>query len=131
MICLFDDYDDPLHENLLHKITCRCNEAPAHTGFSMQYRNRQLSYRGNHIRLTNYEFLVFWLLYRGSGYVILRDEFVYFLYEDNDNDIPLGNTVEVMVGRVRKKIQRIEAPIEIETVRGFGYRLITARESSP
>ena len=47
-----------------------------------------------------------------------RTELVEHLYDqDFDRD---SNTIEVFVGRVRKKI----GPDRIETVRGLGYRLI-------
>jgi len=51
------------------------------------------------------------------GRVIRRTELVEHLYDqDFDRD---SNTIEVFVGRLRKKI----GPDRIETVRGLGYRL--------
>jgi two-component system OmpR family response regulator len=50
--------------------------------------------------------------------VISRTELVEHLYDqDFDRD---SNTIEVFVGRVRKKI----GAARIETVRGLGYRLV-------
>jgi two-component system OmpR family response regulator len=50
--------------------------------------------------------------------VISRTELVEHLYDqDFDRD---SNTIEVFVGRVRKKI----GAERIETVRGLGYRLV-------
>ena len=49
--------------------------------------------------------------------MISRTELVEHLYDqDFDRD---SNTIEVFVGRLRKKI----GPDRIETVRGLGYRL--------
>jgi two-component system OmpR family response regulator len=51
------------------------------------------------------------------GEVVSRTELVEHLYDqDFDRD---SNTIEVFIGRVRKKI----GSDRIETVRGLGYRL--------
>ena len=50
--------------------------------------------------------------------VISRTELVEHLYDqDFDRD---SNTIEVFIGRVRKKI----GPDRVQTVRGLGYRLV-------
>ena len=53
-----------------------------------------------------------------KGRVISRTELVEHIYDqDFDRD---SNTIEVFVGRLRKKI----GTQRIETVRGLGYRLL-------
>ena len=61
-----------------------------------------------------------------QGRVISRTELVEHLYDqDFDRD---SNTIEVFVGRIRKKI----GSDRIETVRGLGYRLTCpADETEP
>jgi len=57
-----------------------------------------------------------------QGRVISRTELVEHLYDqDFDRD---SNTIEVFIGRVRKKI----GADRIETVRGLGYRLTAPAE---
>ena len=70
------------------------------------------------LKLTSHEFRLLSYLIHHKGQVISRTELVEHLYDqDFDRD---SNTIEVFVGRLRKKIG---ADI-IETVRGMGYRMM-------
>ena len=69
------------------------------------------------IKLTSHEYRLLSYLMHHQGKVISRTELTEHLYEqDFDRD---SNTVEVFVGRLRKKI----GSDMIETIRGLGYRL--------
>ena len=73
---------------------------------------------GEPLRLTSLEYRLLHYLIMHQGRVISRTELVEHLYDqDFDRD---SNTIEVFVGRVRKKI----GSDRIETVRGLGYRLV-------
>jgi two-component system OmpR family response regulator len=78
---------------------------------------------GAPVKLTSLEFRLLSYLMHHRGRVVPRMELVEHLYEqDFDRD---SNTIEVFVGRLRKKI-----PAHlIETVRGLGYRLADAGDS--
>lgn len=73
---------------------------------------------GAPVKLTAHEFKVLSYLMHHRDKVVSRTELTEHIYDqDFDKD---SNTIEVFVGRLRKKI-----PTEIiETVRGLGYRLI-------
>jgi len=72
---------------------------------------------GNPVKLTSHEYRLLAYLMHHTGRVVSRTELVEHLYDqDFDRD---SNTIEVFVGRLRKKI----GPDRIETVRGLGYRL--------
>ena len=72
---------------------------------------------GTPIKLTSHEYRLLSYLMHHQGKVISRTELTEHLYEqDFDRD---SNTVEVFVGRLRKKI----GSDMIETIRGLGYRL--------
>ena len=72
---------------------------------------------GEPLRLTSLEYRLLHYLMMHQGRVISRTELVEHLYDqDFDRD---SNTIEVFVGRLRKKI----GSDRIETVRGLGYRL--------
>ena len=76
------------------------------------------SVNGEPQRLTSLENRRLHYLMMHQGRVIGRTELVEHLYDqDFDRD---SNTIEVFVGRLRKKI----GPDRIETVRGLGYRLV-------
>jgi two-component system OmpR family response regulator len=69
------------------------------------------------LRLTSLEYRLLHYMMMHQGRVISRTELVEHLYDqDFDRD---SNTIEVFIGRVRKKI----GADRIETVRGLGYRL--------
>jgi len=80
-------------------------------------RSARVTCDGAPIKLTSLEFRLLSYLMHHRGRVVPRMELVEHLYEqDFDRD---SNTIEVFVGRLRKKIP----PHLIETVRGLGYRL--------
>ncbi|WP_345118519.1 response regulator transcription factor [Bartonella pachyuromydis] len=69
------------------------------------------------IKLTSYEFRLLSYLMHHSDRVVSRTELTEHLYDqDFDKD---SNTVEVFVGRLRKKL----GVDLIETIRGMGYRV--------
>ena len=79
---------------------------------------------GEPLRLTSLEYRLLHYLMMHQGRVISRTELVEHLYDqDFDRD---SNTIEVFIGRVRKKI----GPERIETVRGLGYRLTCPPEEA-
>ncbi|MCH8091905.1 MAG: response regulator transcription factor [Proteobacteria bacterium] len=77
---------------------------------------------GAPVKLTAQEFRLLSYLMHHQGQVVSRTELTEHLYsQDFDRD---SNTIEVFVGRLRKKI----GGDFIETVRGLGYRLVAAEE---
>jgi two-component system OmpR family response regulator len=73
---------------------------------------------GQSVKLTSHELRLLSYLMHHKGKVISRTELTEHLYDqDFDRD---SNTIEVFVGRLRKKI----GAERIETMRGLGYRLI-------
>ena len=70
---------------------------------------------GNPIKLTSHEYRLLAYLMHHSGRIISRSEIIDHLYDqDFDRD---SNTVEVFVGRLRKKL----GVDLIQTIRGLGY----------
>lgn len=85
---------------------------------SLDTRTSKVSCEGRHVKLTSHEFRLLSYLMHHQEKVISRTELTEHLYDqDFDKD---SNTVEVFVGRVRKKL----GVNCIETVRGLGYRLL-------
>ena len=81
-------------------------------------------FAGEPLRLTSLEYRLLHYLMMHQGRVISRTELVEHLYDqDFDRD---SNTIEVFIGRVRKKI----GADRIETVRGLGYRLTCPDEET-
>jgi two-component system OmpR family response regulator len=122
-----DDYlTKPFHtEELLARLRALVRRAAGHAqpslacgGLLLDPRAAKASVNGEPVRLTSLEYRLLHYLMLHQDKVISRTELVEHLYDqDFDRD---SNTVEVFVGRLRKKI----GPDRIETVRGLGYRLM-------
>jgi two-component system copper resistance phosphate regulon response regulator CusR len=71
--------------------------------------------------LTAREFAILETLLRRPGAVVSREEILEQAWGEREE--PMSNTVDVLVARLRKKIDAPGRPSRIETVRGMGYRL--------
>lgn len=127
-----DDYlTKPFHtEELLARLRALVRRAAGHTtdtidigGLMVDNRSARAFVDGSPIKLTSHEFRLLSYMAVHVGRVISRTELVEHIYDqDFDRD---SNTIEVFVGRLRKKIG-VE---RIETVRGLGYRLIDPKDA--
>ena len=73
------------------------------------------------LTLTTREFTILELLMRTPGGVVSREEILEQAWGEREE--PMSNTIDVLVGRLRRKLDRPKQPSRIETVRGMGYRL--------
>ncbi len=84
---------------------------------SIDTRASAVLWQGQAINLTALEYKVVAYFVHNAEKVISKTELVEHIYQqDFDRD---SNTIEVFVGRIRKKI----SPNIIKTIRGLGYRL--------
>jgi two-component system OmpR family response regulator len=121
-----DDYlTKPFHtEELLARLRALTRRAAGHATAMLSCGALQVDTRGARVflgeqavRLTSHEFRMLSYMMHHQERVISRTELVEHIYDqDFDRD---SNTIEVFVGRLRKKI----GADRIETVRGLGYRL--------
>jgi len=121
-----DDYvAKPFHmEEVLARMRALLRRSAGHASSEIECgvlrldtKASRVTYDGGAIKLTSHEFRLLSYLMHHRGRVVSRTELVEHLYDqDFDRD---SNTIEVFVGRLRKKI-----PGDcIETVRGLGYRM--------
>lgn len=82
---------------------------------------RSVRRAGREIRLTAREFALLEYLMRKEGYVVTRAQILDHVWDDNFD--PVANAVDVLVGRVRRKIDLNGLTPLIRTVRGVGYLL--------
>lgn len=78
------------------------------------------------LRLTARERALLEYLMRNKGRVRSRTQIIDNVWDDSFD--PVGNVVDVLVGRLRRKVDRPGMPALIHTVRAFGYVL---SEESP
>lgn len=121
-----DDYvPKPFHmEEILARIRALLRRASGHASSEilcgpvrLDTRSGRVTVDGSAIRLTSHEYRLLSYLMHHQGRVVSRTELVEHLYDqDFDRD---SNTIEVFVGRLRKKL----GAEVIQTVRGLGYLL--------
>jgi len=73
------------------------------------------------LRLTAREFTILELLMGSPGAVVSREEILEHAWGEREE--PMSNTIDVLVGRLRRKLDGPGRASSIETVRGMGYRL--------
>lgn len=125
-----DDYvAKPFHiEEVMARIRALIRRAAGHASpkihcgpLELDVKASKASIHGEILRLTSHEYRLLSYLMHHQGEVVSRTELTEHLYDqDFDRD---SNTIEVFVGRLRKKI----GPEWIETVRGLGYRMQAPR----
>ena len=76
------------------------------------------------LALTAYEYRILEYLMRHHQQVVSKDRLMEQLYPDDDERDP--NVIEVLVGRLRRKLEAADGFKPIDTVRGLGY-LFTER----
>ncbi|MAM12361.1 response regulator transcription factor [Martelella sp. FLE1502] len=121
-----DDYvTKPFHiEEVMARIRALIRRAAGHAAatitcgpIELDVKASKATLDGEILRLTSHEYRLLSYLMHHQGEVVSRTELTEHLYDqDFDRD---SNTIEVFVGRLRKKI----GADWIETVRGLGYRM--------
>lgn len=91
-------------------------------------RAQTVSVDGKPVELTSFEYRILEHLMLRAGEVLSKSELTERLYaQDFDRD---SNVVEVLMGRLRRKLDPDDTLRPIETLRGRGYRLSLPRSSS-
>ncbi|EMA8637805.1 two-component system response regulator PhoP [Cronobacter malonaticus] len=88
--------------------------------FVVDLSRREVTIHDNLIRLTAFEYTIMETLIRNAGKVVSKDSLMLQLYPDAE--LRESHTIDVLMGRLRKKIQAEYAGEAITTVRGQGYR---------
>ena len=90
-------------------------------------RTQTVTVHGAAIELTTFEYRILEHLMLRAGEVISKSELTERLYDqDFERD---SNVIEVLVGRLRRKLDPSDELRPIETLRGRGYRLALPRDA--
>ena len=82
---------------------------------------QRVTVNGDAVELTSYEYRLLEYLMLHAGQVVSKTELTDHLYEEDfDRD---SNVLEVLVGRIRRKLDPTQTLNPIETLRGRGYRV--------
>ncbi|MFI5389128.1 MAG: response regulator transcription factor [Candidatus Eremiobacterales bacterium] len=76
---------------------------------------------GQQVTLTALEFRLVWFLAEAEGRLLTRAQILEHVWNDTSG-VPT-RVVDVHIAALRKKLSEIDAPVEIASVRGIGYRL--------
>ncbi|MEA3179037.1 MAG: two-component system, OmpR family, response regulator PhoP [Gammaproteobacteria bacterium] len=95
---------------------------------SLDTRAQTVKVNGAPVELTTFEYRILEHLMLRAGEVISKTELTERLYdEESERD---SNVIEVLVGRLRRKLDPQDTVKPIETLRGRGYRFALARSST-
>ncbi len=91
-------------------------------------RQQTVTVAGRPVELTSFEYRLLEHMMLRAGEVISKTELTERLYaQDFERD---SNTIEVFIGRLRRKLDPDDSMKPIETLRGRGYRLALARNAA-
>ena len=85
----------------------------------LDLNRKQASLDEQPLALTAYEYRILEYLMRHHQQVVAKDRLMEQLYPDDDERDP--NVIEVLVGRLRRKLEAPSGFKPIDTVRGLGY----------
>lgn len=88
--------------------------------FIIDLSRKEFSVAGHNIKLTAFEYTIIETLMRNNRKVVSKDSLMRQLYPDAE--LRESHTIDVLMGRLRKKIQQYYPDEVIITVRGQGYR---------
>ncbi|MCM1056624.1 MAG: response regulator transcription factor [Firmicutes bacterium] len=93
----------------------------AFEGLCLNPATFELSFQGENLRLVSREFQMLQLLMQSPGSLISTEQFMERIWGwDSDVEVSI---VWVYISNLRKKIDKLKAPVNIKAVRGAGYCL--------
>lgn len=109
---------------LLRRATKAASEVLTLGPLAIDFSAQQAQLNGMAVDLTTFEYRVLEYLVRERARVVSKQELSDYLYpHDDDRD---SNVLEVLIGRLRRKLDPTGTLAPIETLRGRGYRFALA-----
>jgi DNA-binding response OmpR family regulator len=107
-------------ETVLRRTSNRCQKL-RRNGITLKPQKGEVTYKGNPVELTAFEFRILQLLMTHPGQVISRQQILDSLYELQEKVVS-ERTIDVHIRHLRQKLQEETSLNFIETVRGMGYK---------
>ena len=109
---------------LLRRATHAASDVLNFGPLAIDFSAQQVRLDGAALELTTFEYRVLEFLVRERARVVSKQELSDYLYpHDEDRD---SNVLEVLIGRLRRKLDPVGTLAPIETLRGRGYRFALA-----
>ena len=94
---------------------------PKFSSFRLLPEEKKVIVQGKEIKVTRKEFNILDYLYNNKNRVCSREQLIESCW---DNDLVDHRVVDVNIRRIRKKLEPYESKVIIESVWGFGYKLL-------
>jgi len=105
---------------LLRRAAGATSNTLQHGPLTLDLTAQTVALQGVLVELTSFEYRLLEYLIKQRGKVVPKSELADYLYpHDQDRD---SNVLEVLVGRLRRKLDPDNSLLPIETLRGRGYR---------
>ncbi|AXH08890.1 DNA-binding response regulator [Malaciobacter halophilus] len=92
--------------------------------FKLDIEKREITKKGQYIKLTAAEYEVLSLLLKREGFVVTREE----IFDNSDllnHDYENSGSLAVIINRIRQKIEdNPKEPTHLQTIRGMGYKFL-------
>ena len=105
---------------VLHRTRATDTE-PKFSSFQLLLEEKKVIIQGEEIKVTKKEFNILEYLYNNKNRVCTRDGIIESCW---DNDDVTDRVIDVNIRRIRKKLEFYGSKVIIDTVRGFGYKLL-------
>ena len=94
---------------------------PKFSSFRLLPEEKKVIVQGEEIKVTKKEFNILEYLYNNKNRVCTRDGIIESCW---DNDNVTDRVIDVNIRRIRKKLEPYGSKVIIDSVRGFGYKLL-------
>ncbi len=105
---------------VLHRTVATYTE-PKFSSFRLLPEEKKVIFQGEEIKVTKKEFNILEYLYNNKNRVCTRDGIIESCW---DNDNVTDRVIDVNIRRIRKKLEPYGSKVIIDSVRGFGYKLL-------
>ncbi|MDC3159958.1 response regulator transcription factor [Pseudomonadota bacterium] len=105
---------------VLHRTRATDTE-PKFSSFQLLPEEKKVIIQGEEIKVTKKEFNILEYLYNKKNRVCTRDGIIESCW---DNDDVTDRVIDVNIRRIRKKLEPYGSKVIIDSVRGFGYKLL-------
>lgn len=96
--------------------------------FVVKLNEAIISYKGNELNLTRYEYLLLNTLLRHPGQVFSREQLIQNVWDNPDNSY--DRAVDTHIKTLRAKLKKVSDDNPIKTHRGFGYSIKTKKKDA-